>query len=77
MEKKMEATIGYWEDNGKENGNYRDYREYMGFYMGINGKENGSYYRILGLYKDNGKENGSYYRILGLYKDNGKENGNY
>ena len=71
MEKKMETTgiirvvcyvgiIGgllgvYWE-NGKENGNYRDYkgcmlcRYYRGFVWGI-----------LGLYWHNGKENGNYY----------------
>ena len=39
-------------NNGKENGNYRDYRGYIGI-MGY----------ILGLYRDNGKENGSYYSI--------------
>ena len=46
MEKKMETTgiIGYivviwglyW-DNGKENGNYRDYRVYIGLYWGYIG----------------------------------------
>ena len=51
------ATIGvilgiYW-DNGKENGNYRDYRGLYRGYMGIIGG-------ILGLYWDNGKENGNY-----------------
>ena len=45
-------------DNGKENGNYRDYRGYMGI-MGY----------ILGfINRDNGKENGNYYK--GLYRDN-------
>ena len=37
-------------DNGKENGNYRDYRVYIGYIVGF----------ILGLYWDNGKENGNY-----------------
>ena len=36
-----------------ENGNYRDYRVYIGVY--IRG--------ILGLYRDNGKENGNYCSI--------------
>ena len=44
----------YW-DNGKENGNYRDY----GVYIGIIGD-------ILGIYWDNGKENGNY---RGLSRD--------
>ena len=26
----------YW-DNGKENGNYRDYRDHIGLYIGITG----------------------------------------
>ena len=43
-------------DNGKENGNYRDYRGYIGI-IGY----------ILGLYRDNGKENGNYY--IWLYRD--------
>ena len=37
-------------DNGKENGNYRDYRGYIG----ITGY-------IFGLFRDSGKENGNYY----------------
>ena len=45
-------------DNGKENGNYKDYRDYIGV-IGY----------ILGLYRDNGKENGNYhngsYRVKG------------
>ena len=44
--------MGLYRDNGKENGNYRDYRDYIG--------------DILGLYRDNGKENGNYYN--GLYR---------
>ena len=70
--------MGLYGDNGKENGNYRDYGEYIGGDIGV----------ILGLYGDNGKENGNYrdYRdciggyigfVLGLYGDNGKEDGNY
>ena len=42
--------MGWYWDNGKENGSYRDYREYIGI-IGLH----------FGLYKDNGKENGSYY----------------
>ena len=61
----METTIGtlgfHWA-NGKENGNYR----YSRVYIGYNGKENGKYrdYRdyirgILGLcYPKNGESNG-------------------
>ena len=53
--------VGLHRDNGKENGNYRDYRDYRD-YIGIIGF-------ILGLYRDNGKENGNYYSMLGLYWD--------
>ena len=43
MEKKMETIIlglywGLYRDNGKENGNYRDYRGYIGIirdYFGV------------------------------------------
>ena len=42
--------LGLYKDNGKGNGNYRDYRVYTGI-MG----------HILGLYRDNGKGNGNYY----------------
>ena len=47
----------YW-DNGKEDGNYRNYRyrDYMVYiggiyqgYMGIMEKENGNYYIIIGV----------------------------
>ena len=41
----------YW-DNGKENGNYRDYRDYMRF--------------ILELFSNNGKENGNYRDYTGF-----------
>ena len=34
MEKEMETTIVYW-DNGKENGNYRDYIGYIGVILGF------------------------------------------
>ena len=51
----LESTRIY-RDNGKSNGNYRNYRDYIGV--------------LLGLYWDNGKENGNYYiitvYILGL-----------
>ena len=47
--------------NGKENGNYRDYRGYIGV--------------ILGLCWDNGKDNGNYYNGESNGKENGKENG--
>ena len=57
-EKKMEATgiigiigygiLGLYRENGKENGNDRDYRDYIG-------------YSILGLYRDNGEEKGNNY----------------
>ena len=40
------SILGLCKDNGKENGNYRDYRVCIGV--------------ILGLYWDNGKENGNY-----------------
>ena len=39
-----------YRDNGKEDGNYREYRGYLGF-TGY----------ILGLYSDDGKEHGNYY----------------
>ena len=42
-----------WGDNGKENGNYIDYRGYIGV-IGY----------ILGIYWGNGKENGNYYNII-------------
>ena len=72
--------MGLYGDNGKENGNYQDYRGYTRGYIGVIGY-------ILGLYGENGKENGNYqdYRgytrgyigvigyILGLYGDNGKK----
>ena len=63
--------IALHRDKGKENGNYRNYRDYIGYILGPysdNGKENGSYRSMLGLYRDNGK-NGSYCSILELYKD--------
>ena len=41
--------------DGKENGNYRNYRGYIWVILGF----------ILGFYRDNGKENGSYYLGLG------------
>ena len=65
--------MGFYGDNGKENGNYYNILE---LYRD-NGKENGNYSNILELYRDNGKENGNYSNILELYRDNGKENGNY
>ena len=49
------AILGLYWDNGKENGNYRGYRDYIGS-IGV----------ILGLYYwDNGKEHGNYYIIPG------------
>ena len=54
----MGYTLLIYGDNGKETGNYRDYRRYIGI-MGY----------ILGLYRDNGKENGNYDN--GLYRDYG------
>ena len=51
----------YW-DNGKENGNYKEYgdlyRGYIGYIIGY----------ILGLYWDNGKENGNYKEYGDLYR---------
>ena len=44
-------------DSGKENGNYRDDRDYIGLIRGCIGY-------IVGLYGDNGKENGNYYNII-------------
>ena len=43
--------MGEYLDNGRENGNYRDY-------IGIG--------CTLGFYWDNGKENGNYFSILGV-----------
>ena len=45
----MVWVIGLRRENGKENGNYRDYRGYIG--------------GIYGLYVDNGTENGNNYII--------------
>ena len=42
--------------NGKENGNYGNYRVYIGVYIRI----------ILGLYGNNGKENGNYREYIGV-----------
>ena len=51
--KQTEAfKIALHRDDGKENGKYRNYRDYIGY--------------ILGLYWDKRKENGSYCSILGL-----------
>ena len=47
---------GYLGDNGKENGNYRDYRRYIGI-VGC----------ILGLYRDDGKEEENYYLGFRVY----------
>ena len=47
-------------DNGKEHGNYREYRDYLGIiwdFIGIIGY-------MLGLDVDNGKEHGNYYNGL-------------
>ena len=46
--------------HGKENGNYRDYRVYIGI-IGFIGE-------ILGFYWDNGKEHGNYYSKLGKFR---------
>ena len=43
--------VGLKRDNGKENGNYRDYRDYIG-------------YSILWVYRDNGKQHGNHYSEL-------------
>ena len=42
----LPLILGIYWDNGKENGNYRDYRDYIGV--------------MLGIYWDNGKENANY-----------------
>ena len=42
-------TIVLYRDNGEENGNYRDYRGFIGITV-----------YILRLYRDNGEENGNY-----------------
>ena len=54
----VEGPRVIWGDNGKENGNYKDYigiiglyRVYIGAIWGDNGKENGNYDIILGLYR--------------------------
>ena len=57
--------VGLHRDNGKENGNYRDNRDYIGI-IGF----------ILGLYRDNGKENGITIVCWGYTGINGKSNGN-
>ena len=51
----MLCCLGLYWENGKENGNYRDYRGYIGY--------------VLGLYWENGKENGNYFSTLGKYWD--------
>ena len=38
--------MGLYRDNGKENGNYRDYKGLYRDYIGV-------------IYRDNGKENGN------------------
>ena len=43
-------------DNGKENGNYKDYKGFIGTIQGI-------IWYMLGLYLDSGKENANYYII--------------
>ena len=63
---RVEASAGgsYWK-NGKENGNYRDYRSYIGVYIGVIYWGYRGLYRgyILGLYR--GLHRGY---ILGLYR---------
>ena len=53
------VSVVYW-DNGRGNGNYRDYSDsievYYRDYMNMG--------YIYGLYWDNGKENGNYYMFL-------------
>ena len=51
----------YW-DSGEENGNYRDYGDYIRviYYMVI-------IEYILKLYADNGKEHGKYYSLRFRY----------
>ena len=39
--------LGLYRDNGKENGNHKGHKLYLG-------------YRVLGLYRDKGKENGNH-----------------
>ena len=56
------VILGLYRDNGKLNGNYRDY---PGFVLGLLG----IYIYILGLYRDNRKYNGNYhlgFRVQGL-----------
>ena len=55
----------YW-DNGKENGNYRDYRVYIGVILGI-------YWGNIGRMENKMETTimGYIRVILGLYRDNG------
>ena len=65
MDRRQPARTLYYRENGKENGNYGDYKDYRG---------NKRLYRdnirkYMGSYRDNGKENGNYYlafRVQGL-----------
>ena len=80
MEKKVETIgiigiligyiLGLYRDNGKENGNYKDYRDYNRVYWGCIGimEKKMETIRIIGIIIG---------CILGLYRDNGKENGNH
>ena len=41
----IDPRLGLYWDNGKENGNYRNYGDYIGVLLGLccdNGKENGN-----------------------------------
>ena len=65
------VILGLHRDNGKENGNYKDYRGYIRvIYCGDDRV-------ILGLYRDNGKENGNYYNGEANGKEHGKCSGNW
>ena len=58
MESTVKGILRLYGDNGKENGNYSNYRGIQDYIKILR--------YILGLYGDNGKENGNYYN--GLYR---------
>ena len=61
------VILGLYRDNGKENGNYRDYGAYIGVYGWLS--KLGSLFGSLNI--------GIIGTIFGFYGDNGEENGNY
>ena len=56
---------GLYRENGKSNGNYRNYRDSIRGYIRIIGK-------ILELYRENVKSNGNYYKDINKILDSGK-----